>query len=69
MKEEEKPEIDIDYFAGLDLRVAKVVACEKVQKADKLLHLTVDVGGKREASSAALQSSIRPKKWSAKKWS
>lgn len=45
VKEEEKPEIDIDYFAGLDLRVAKVVACEKVPKADKLLHLTVDVGG------------------------
>ena len=34
VKEEEKPEIDIDYFAGLDLRVAKVVACEKVPKAE-----------------------------------
>ena len=44
-----KPEIDIDLFGRLDLRVAKVIACEKVQKADKLLHLTVDVGGEKRS--------------------
>ena len=44
-----KPEIDIDLFGRLDLRVAKVIACEKVQKADKLLHLTVDAGGEKRS--------------------
>ena len=40
------PEITIEDFAKLDLRVAKVTACERVEKADKLLKLTLDVGGK-----------------------
>jgi hypothetical protein len=38
--------ITIDEFARLDLRVAKIVAAEKVKGADKLLKLTLDVGGK-----------------------
>ena len=40
-----KPEITIDDFAKIDLRVAKVVEAEKVEKADKLLKLTLDLGG------------------------
>ena len=40
-----KPEITIDDFAKIDLRAAKVVAAEKVEKADKLLKLTLDLGG------------------------
>ncbi len=40
------PEITIDDFAKIDLRVAKVLKAEKVEKADKLLKLTLDVGGK-----------------------
>ena len=39
-----EPEITIDEFAKMDLRVAKVIAAEKVKKADKLLLLTVDLG-------------------------
>ncbi|HOB20509.1 MAG TPA: methionine--tRNA ligase, partial [Candidatus Atribacteria bacterium] len=42
---ESLPEITIDDFAKLDLRVARVIAAEKVEKADKLLKLTLDVGG------------------------
>ena len=41
---ENKPEVTYDDFAKLDLRVATVVACEKVEKADKLLKLTLEVG-------------------------
>lgn len=37
-------EVTIDEFARMDLRVAKVLAAEKVKKADKLLLLTVDLG-------------------------
>lgn len=40
----EGAEISIDEFAKMDLRVASVVACEKVKGADKLLLLTVDLG-------------------------
>jgi len=40
----EKPEITIEDFAKMDLRVVKVLAAEKVAKADKLLKLTVDLG-------------------------
>lgn len=38
------PQIAIDDFAKLDLRVAKVLACEKVEKSDKLLKLQLDIG-------------------------
>ena len=38
------PRISIDEFAKLDLRVAEVVAAEKVPKSRKLLKLTVRVG-------------------------
>ena len=41
---EPKAEIQYDDFAKLDLRVAKVITCEKVEKADKLLKLTLEVG-------------------------
>ena len=39
-----KPEITIDDFGKIDLRVGKIVACEKVPKAKKLLKLQVDLG-------------------------
>lgn len=41
---ETKGEIQYEDFAKLDLRVAKVLTCEKVEKADKLLKLTLEVG-------------------------
>lgn len=44
---EEKSEpnyITIDEFARMDLRVAEVIACEKMPKADKLLILRVKLG-------------------------
>ncbi|WP_373275178.1 methionine--tRNA ligase [Lysinibacillus capsici] len=40
----EIPEITIDDFMKVDLRVATVTACETVPKADKLLKLQVDLG-------------------------
>ena len=36
--------ITIDDFARLDLRIAKILACEKVEGSTKLLRLTLDVG-------------------------
>jgi methionyl-tRNA synthetase len=39
-----KPEIVYDDFAKLELKAGTVTACEKVEKADKLLKLEVDLG-------------------------
>lgn len=39
-----KAEIQYDDFAKLDLRAGTIIAAEKVEKADKLLKLTVDLG-------------------------
>ena len=53
---EEKPEISIDDFAKVELRVAKVKACEPVKKAKKLLKLTLDDGvGERTVASGIAQ--------------
>ncbi|OCS84835.1 methionine--tRNA ligase [Caryophanon tenue] len=44
VEKEDVPEISIDDFMKVDLRVATVIACEPVPKADKLLKLQVDLG-------------------------
>ncbi len=41
---EHKAEITIDEFDKTELRVAQVIACEKIKKAKKLLKLQVDLG-------------------------
>ncbi len=46
------PEITIDHFMASELRVAKVLAAEKVEKADKLLKLTL-FDGERERTVAS----------------
>ncbi len=42
---ESKPGIAIDDFLRIDLRVALVTAAERIEGADKLLRLSVDLGG------------------------
>lgn len=39
-----KPQITIDDFAKVELRVAKILECELVPKSDKLLKLQLDLG-------------------------
>jgi methionyl-tRNA synthetase len=39
-----KPEIQFDDFAKIDLRTGTIIKAEKVEKADKLLKLEVDLG-------------------------
>ena len=41
---EKKAEISIDEFAKMDLRVGTIMKAEKVEKADKLLKLELDMG-------------------------
>ncbi|MDP4155075.1 MAG: methionine--tRNA ligase [Bacillota bacterium] len=55
-KPEELPEISIDDFMKVDLRVAEVISCEPVKKADKLLKLQLDLGyEKRQVVSGIAQ--------------
>jgi methionyl-tRNA synthetase len=42
-----KPEIQYDDFAKLELKAGTVTACMKVEKADKLLKLEVDLGSEK----------------------
>lgn len=42
--EEIAPTISFDEFSKVDLRVAKVLDCKKVEKSKKLLQFTLDVG-------------------------
>ena len=39
-----KPTIDFELFEKMDIRVGRVLNCEKVKKADKLLKFTLDDG-------------------------
>ncbi len=52
-----KPEISFDDFAKIDLRSGTILSAEKVEKADKLLKLQVDLGfEKKEQLCRALPS-------------
>ncbi|MBB1125393.1 methionine--tRNA ligase [Thiospirillum jenense] len=54
------PIITIDQFAQIDLRVARIVAAETVAKADKLLQLTLDIGGEQRTVFAGIRSAYSP---------
>jgi len=55
-------EITIDDFNKLDLRVAKIVKAEPVEGADKLLKLTLDLGGTTRTVFAGIKSAYAPEK-------
>ena len=55
-----KPEISYEDFDKLDLRVARVTACEKVKKADKLLKLTLRVGSEERTVVSGIAKSYSP---------
>ena len=55
------PEIKIDDFSKIDLRIAKIVGCEAVPGSDKLLRLTLDVGeGHTRNVFSGIKSAYRP---------
>ena len=49
-------EIDIDQFAAIDLRVARIMAAEPVEGADKLLRLTLDLGDQTRTVFAGIKA-------------
>ncbi|MES3013855.1 MAG: methionine--tRNA ligase subunit beta, partial [Pseudomonadota bacterium] len=55
------PEIKVDDFAKIDLRIAKIENCELVEGSTKLLRLTLDVGeGKTRNVFSGIRSAYRP---------
>ena len=54
------PQIAIDEFSKVDLRIAKIVNAEHVEGADKLLKLTLDVGGTTRTVFAGIKSAYDP---------
>ncbi len=55
------PSIGIDDFAKVDLRIAKIVACEAVEGSTKLLRLTLDVGeGRTRNVFSGIASAYQP---------
>jgi methionyl-tRNA synthetase len=53
-------EITFDDFAKIDLRVARIVKAEHVEGADKLLQLTLDLGGETRNVFAGIKSAYAP---------
>ena len=54
------PEITIDEFAKVDLRVVRVNAAETVEGADRLLKLTLDLDGETREVFAGIKSEYDP---------
>ena len=52
--------ISIEEFNKLDLRVARITRAERVESADKLLKLTLDLGGGTRTVFAGIKSAYAP---------
>ncbi|HIG41146.1 MAG: methionine--tRNA ligase [bacterium] len=53
-------EIEFDDFARVDLRVALILNAESVAGADKLLKLTLDIGGRQRSVFAGIKAAYTP---------
>ena len=53
-------EIIYDDFAKLDFRVAKIIAAKRVEKSDRLLQLTLDIGNETRNVFAGLANAYKP---------
>lgn len=58
--EKETPLIKYDDFARLDLRVAKIIEAKKVEKADRLLQLRVNLGNEERTVVAGVAQYYKP---------
>lgn len=65
--EEEKPLIGIEDFGRVSLRVGEVIACERVEKSDKLLHETVKIGDEVRSIVSGIAKYYTPEEMVGKK--
>ncbi len=66
-KEEKVEQIGIEDFAKVALRVASVTACEKVEKSDKLLKLTLSLGNETRTVASGIAQYYKPEEMVGKK--
>lgn len=59
-KVEEKPEISLEDFAKIDLRVAKIVKAERVPKSEKLVKLILNISGEERQIVAGIGATYTP---------
>ncbi|OEE63120.1 methionine--tRNA ligase [Enterovibrio norvegicus] len=52
-------EIEFDDFAKVDLRIAKIISCEEVPKANKLLKFQLDIGGETRQVFSGIKSAYK----------
>lgn len=62
-----KENVEYDDFAKLDLRVAKVISCEKVKKSKKLLKFVLDVGVEERTVVSGISQYYEPEDMIGKK--
>ncbi len=60
VEEEKLPEITIDDFAKLDLRIGTVIDCKPHPKADRLLVEQIDLGGEVRQVVSGIAKSYKP---------
>ncbi len=63
----DKPAIEIDDFAKVQLKIALVTACEKVEKSKKLLKLTVKLGEETRTVVSGIALAYSPEELVGKK--
>lgn len=57
---EQKPEIQFEDFAKIDLKIGTIISAEKVAKADKLLKLEVDLGTEKRTIVSGIALHFSP---------
>ena len=66
-EEKKMEEITIDDFAKVELKVGEVIACERVENSDKLLHETVRIGEEVRSVVSGIAKHYSPEEMVGKK--
>ena len=64
--EAESPKISINQFGKIDLRVAKILEASRIEGADRLLKLRVDLGDEERQLVAGIAMSYQPEELAGK---
>lgn len=52
--------INLDYFKKLDIRVAEIIEAERVPETEKLLKLTINIGGEQRIIVSGIGNEYQP---------
>ena len=66
-QKDKTPEISIDDFCKVELKVGEIIACEKVEKSSKLLHETVKFGNEVRSVVSGIAKHYKPEELVGKK--